>query len=136
MDESNGALNRIDIEDDLMASVLPPPTPASVSSGLPTRSVLRTSNIPTRRGAVTSAGSHNEVTINTLKQANKDCTSRRSWQSYKARPTISTKGTEGNMPPKRAPRSEKPGRGKENDFAKAIPIFKRKISSNSTQNNS
>ena len=136
MDESNGALNRIDIEDDLMASVLPPPTPVSVSSGLPTRSVFKNSNIPMRRGAVASAGSHNEVTINTLKQAGKDCTSRRSWQSYKARPTTSTKGTKGNMPPKRAPRSEKPRRGKENDFAKAIPIFKRKISSNSTQNNS
>ena len=137
MDESNGSLNGIDMEDDLstsMASVLPPPISAPLPSDPPT--VFQTSSIPTR---VTFAGNHNEVTVNGLKQASKDCTSRRSWQSYKARPT-NTKvkpALEGNVPPKHAPGSQNSqGRGKENGFARAIPILKRKILSNSTQSNS
>jgi hypothetical protein len=136
MDESNGILNGIDMEDDpsiSMASVLPPPTSVPLSSGPPTRTVFQTSNIPTRKGTVTPAGTHNEVTVNGLRQASKD------WKSYKARPT-NTKVKpvlEGNVPQKRAPGSHNPqGRDKENSFARAIPIFKRKTLSYSTQSNS
>ena len=143
MDESNNTLNGIDMEDDLsisMASVLPPPASVPLSSGLPTRTVFQTSNIPTRKGAVTSAGTHNEVTVNGLKQASKDCISRRSWQSYKARPVIDTKVKpvpEGNILPKHAPSSHSSQRrDKENSFARAIPTFKRKTLTNSTQSNS
>ena len=129
VDESNATSNRIDMEDDLsisMTSVLPPPTSVPVSLGLPSGSVFRTSNIPTRRVVVTS---RNEVTANTLKQVSKDCTSRRSWQRYKARPATTTKvktGLEGNVSPKRVPGSHKAGKDKENTFARGIPIFKRK----------
>jgi hypothetical protein len=144
MDESNGTLNGIDMEDDLsisMASVLPPPTSVSLSSGPRTRTVFQTSSIPTRKVAVTSLGTHNEVTVNGLKQASKDCTSRRSWQSYKARPanTKVKPVLEGNVPLKHAPGSHNlHGRDKENSFARAVPIFKRKTFklSNSTQSNS
>ena len=142
MDESHDTLHGINMEDDLsisMASV-PPPTSVPLSSGPPTRAVFQTSNIPTRKRAVTSAGTYNEVTVNELKQASKDCTSRRSWQSYKARPVIYTKVKpvpEGNIPPKHAPGSHNSQRrDKENSFARAIPIFKRKTLSNSTQSNS
>jgi len=135
---SNGTLNEIDMDDGpsiSMTSVLPPPI--SVSSSTPTRSVLRTSNIPTRRGVVTSASTHNEVTANRLKQGSKDCTSRRSWQGYKARPAKVKTVLEGNAFPKHASGSHNsPERDKENNFARAIPIFKRKTLSNSTQSNS
>ena len=141
VDESKGSLSGIDMEDDLsisMASVLPPPTSVLLSSGPPTRTVFQTSNIPTRKGAVTFVGT--EVTVNGLKQASKDRTSRRSWQSYKARPVTNTKVKpvlEGNVPPKHAPGSHNSqGRDKENSFARAIPIFRRKTLSNSTQSNS
>ena len=131
MDESNGTLNGIDTEDDLsisMASVLPPPTFIPFFSSPPTRTVFQTSNIPTRKGTVTSAGTYNEVTVNGLKQGSKDCTSHRS-QSYKARPvTIRVKpALDGNVPPKHAPGSRNSQvRDKENSFARSIPIFKRK----------
>ena len=68
-----------------MNSVLPPQTSVPVSPSRLTRSVFKTSNIPTRKGAVTSGGSHNEVVVNKLKQASKDYTPHRSWKSYKAR---------------------------------------------------
>jgi len=127
--ERNGALNRIDMEDDIpipMTSILPPPTSVSISSGPPIGSVSKNSNIPTRRGAVTSAGSHNGVTANKC----------RPWKGYKAPPAASIKEQmvlEGRVPPKCAQSSQKLERGKENSFARAIPMFKRK---NSTKNNS
>ena len=141
MDESNGTLNGIDMDNRSisMASVLPPPTSAPLSSGPPTRTVFQTSNIPTRKGAVASTCTHNEVTVNGLKQASKDCTSHRSWRSYQARPAINTKVKpvlEGNVSLKYAPSSHYSGRDKENSLARAIPIFKRKTRSNSTQSNS
>ena len=142
MDESNDTLNGSDTEDDLsisMASVLPPPASVASSSGPPTRTVFQTSNIPTRKGAVTSAGTYNEVTVNGLKQRSKDCTSRRSWQSYKARPVTNRVKPvlDGNEPPKHAPGlHNSQGRDKENSFIRAIPIFKRKTLSNLIQSNS
>ena len=134
VDESNGTLN--EIEDDpsiTMTSVLPTPISVPVSSGPPTRSVLQTSNIPTRRGGVNSTGTHNEVTANRLKQASEDCTSRRSWQSYKARPAVKPV-LDGNVPLRHAPGPHNSLEiDKENRFARDIPIFKRKTLFNSTQ---
>jgi hypothetical protein len=141
VDESNGTLNEIDMEDDpgiSMASVLPPSTSVPLSSGPPTRTVFQTSNIPTRKGAVTSAGTYNGVTANGPKQGSKDCTSRRSWQSYKARPVTNRVKPvlDGNIPLKHAAGTHNSqGRDKENSFARAIPIFKRKTLLNSTQSN-
>lgn len=142
VDERNGTLDEIDMEDDpsiSMTSVLPPPTSVPLSSGPPTRTLFQTSNIPTRKGAVISAGTYNEVTVNGPKQGSKDWTSRRSWQSYKARPVTNRVKSvpDGNVPLKHAPDSHNlQGRDKENSFGRAIPIFKRKTLSNSTQSNS
>lgn len=139
VDESNGTLDEIDIEDEpsnSMVSVLPAPTSVPLSSGPPTRTLCQTSNIPTRKGVVTSVGTYNEVTVNGPKQGSKDWTSRRSWQSYKVRPvTRRVKPVlDGNVPLKHAPGSHNSqGRDKENSFARAIPIFKRKTLSNSIQ---
>jgi hypothetical protein len=129
VDESHGILNEIEDDPSIsMTSVLPPPIPVPVSSGPPTRSVLQTSNIPTRRGVVTSTGTHNEVTANRLKQASEDRTSRRSKQSYKTRSAVKTV-LDGHEP---GPHNS-PERDKENRFARDIPIFKRKTLFNSTQ---
>ena len=142
VDESNGTLNGIGTEDDLsisMASVLPSPTSVPLSSGPPARTVFQTSNIPTRKGVVTSAGTYNEVTVNGPKQGSKDCTSRRSRQSYKVRPVTNRVKPvlDGNVPLKHAPGSHNSqGKDKENSFARAIPIFKRKALSNSSPSNS
>jgi hypothetical protein len=138
VDESNCTLNEIDMEDDLsisVASVLPPPICGPLPSGPPTRNVFQTSNIPTRKGAVTSAGIYNKVTVNGLKQESKDCTSRRSRQSYRARPLL-TNRINPVLDENAHGSHNSQGRYKEKSFARAIPIFKRKALSNSTQSNS
>ena len=142
MDESNGTLNGIDTEDNLSistSSIQPLPKSVPLSSGLPTRTVFQTSNIPKRKVAVTSAGMYNEVTVNGLKQRSRDCTSRRSWQSHKTRPVINRVKPvlDGKVPLKHASGSHNSqGRDKENGFARTIPIFKRKTLSNSMQSSS
>ena len=141
VDESNSTLNGIDMDNRSIsiASVLPPPTSVPLSSNPPTRTVFQTSNIPTRKGAVVSTGTRNEVSVNGLKQASKDCTSRHSWRSYQPRPATNTKVKpvlEGNVSPKHAPSSHNSGIDKENSFTRAIPIFKRKTLFNSMQSNS
>lgn len=85
MDESNDTLNRIDKEDGLMTSVLPPPTSVPISLDPSNRSALKTSNIPTRKGAVISVGSHKEVSANRKKKQ----AGLHIWQS--SRPATTTK---------------------------------------------
>lgn len=133
MNQSIDTLNGIDMENGLsisMASVLPPPTSVPLSLGPPTRTVFQTSNIPTRKGAVTSTGTHNEVTVNGLKPASKDCISNRSWQTYKARPATNTKVKpvlEGKVSPKHGTGSHNSlGRDKRKQFRKGHPHIQTK----------
>ncbi|KAF8163105.1 hypothetical protein B0H34DRAFT_308027 [Crassisporium funariophilum] len=112
-------------------ATVPSRLPYSISSGFSGSSEISEKDIPTPLKATANAPSvaASASRLHSLKQASKECTSRRSWQRYRVQPTAlkHTSRTQDSIARNTHP-SSRVKSGKENSYVMTIPAFKSKKS--------